>query len=101
MWKTSHVSVMLGVVTIFTIAVTLYVRSAISAAIDKRVRQLQGNQGELGEIKKTDPFKMMSALSSNSKRTTIESIEPSIGYEEPTPEGRPPPSGSGSRWTPL
>lgn len=99
--KISHVSVLLAIVSVVTIVGTLYVSSLVSAAIDRKARQLNGTNEELGSKNINDPIKMMSALSSKSKRTRNESIEPSLDHEEPVPQGRSPPSGSGSRWTPL
>ena len=100
MWKTSHVSFLLVTVSVLTVISTLYIRSFISAAIDKRIRQLQGQEDSvLGTSVKIDPIKMMSSLSKN---TGISHVQDDVrNYEEPVRESRPPPSGSGSRWTPL
>jgi len=106
MLKISHVSFLLAIVSIITVFATLYVSSLVSEAIARKARQLNGNSEltEVGSKNSNDPFKIMSALSSKSKNTSSsrnESIEPSIDHEEPVPKTRSPPSGSGSRWTPL
>ena len=105
--KISHVSVLLATVSIITVFATLYVSSLVSTAIEKKARQLNGTNEEFKEVgskNPNDPLKMMSALSSKSKKISTsrnESIEPSLDHEEPVPKTRTPPSGSGSRWTPL
>ena len=105
MWKTSHVSFLLVTVSVLTVISTLYIRSFISAAIDKRIRQLQNTEAQdLGTRKNTkiDPIKMMSSLSKKIPSAENSHLQDNINnYEEPVRETRPPPSGSGSRWTPL
>lgn len=85
MWKTSHVTLLILFTTIVSTFVTLYVKSKFDRLINNRISELT-----LQPTGSTNPLKMMSAMKSKPD------IDPPL--EETT---RPPPEGSGTRWTPI